>query len=72
MATKTFDVDVAVVGGGPGGLAAAAAIEAAFGKESTVKVRVNSTPTVCIVGVFACLITELKPDLILIRRCMRV
>ena len=72
MATKTFDVDVAVVGGGPGGLAAAAAIAAAFGKESTVKVRVNSIPIVCIVDTFACLLTKLKPHSILIRRCMRV
>ena len=61
MATKTFDVDVAVVGGGPGGLAAAAAIAAAFGKESTVKVRVNSIQTVCIVGVLACLLNKNKP-----------
>ena len=39
MALKQFDVDVAVVGGGPGGLAAAAAIGSAFGTDTTVKVR---------------------------------
>ena len=39
MAMKQFDVDVAVVGGGPGGLAAAAAIGSAFGTDTTVKVR---------------------------------
>lgn len=39
MALKQFDVDVAVVGGGPGGLAAAAAIASAFGTDTTVKVR---------------------------------
>ncbi|KAA6422787.1 MAG: Zeaxanthin epoxidase [Trebouxia sp. A1-2] len=35
---KQFDVDVAVVGGGPGGLAAAAAIGSAFGTDTTVKI----------------------------------
>jgi len=35
MALKQFDVDVAVVGGGPGGLAAAAAIGSAFGTDTT-------------------------------------
>ena len=69
---KTFDVDVAVVGGGPGGLAAAAAIEAAFGGESTVKVRVNSISTVCSVGVFVCSLTNKKAHSILIRRYTRV
>ncbi|KAL0030448.1 hypothetical protein WJX79_005879 [Trebouxia sp. C0005] len=38
MAMKQFDVDVAVVGGGPGGLAAAAAIGSAFGTDTTVKI----------------------------------
>ena len=47
MAMKNFDVDVAVVGGGPGGLAAAAAIDAAFGGESTVKVRGQQHSRLC-------------------------
>ena len=33
------EVDVAVVGGGPGGLATAAALKAAFGDEMRIKVR---------------------------------
>lgn len=40
LASKHYDVDIAVVGGGPGGLAAAAAITSAFGDDQTVKVRI--------------------------------
>jgi len=45
MALKQFEVDVAVVGGGSGGLAAAAAITSAFGTDATVKVRSKWLPT---------------------------
>lgn len=45
MALKQFEVDVAVVGGGPGGLAAAAAITSAFGTDTTVKVRSKRHPS---------------------------
>ena len=38
MCARAPDVDVAVVGGGPGGLAAAAAIKSALGADATVKV----------------------------------
>ena len=38
-AKATFDVDVAVVGGGPGGLATAAAIHAACNQDITVEVQ---------------------------------
>ncbi len=38
-AKTTFDVDVAVVGGGPGGLATAAAIHAACHKDVRVEVQ---------------------------------
>ena len=37
--TADHDIDVAVVGGGPGGLATAAAILSAFGQHIRVKVR---------------------------------
>lgn len=38
------DIDVAVVGGGPGGLAIAAAVLSAFGQRIRVKVRQQETP----------------------------
>ncbi len=38
-ASRKETVDVAVVGGGPGGLATAAAIISAFGGSASVKVR---------------------------------
>lgn len=38
-------VDVAVVGGGPGGLATAAAVRSAFGKHVGVKVRQHGSQT---------------------------
>ena len=38
-AKATFDVDIAVVGGGPGGLATAAAIHAACNQDVTVEVQ---------------------------------
>lgn len=38
-ASREETVDVAVVGGGPGGLATAAAIISAFGDNASVKVR---------------------------------
>ena len=38
-ASREETVDVAVVGGGPGGLATAAAVVSAFGDSASVKVR---------------------------------
>ena len=38
-AKTTFDVDIAVVGGGPGGLATAAAIHAACNEDVRVEVQ---------------------------------
>lgn len=45
-ASREETVDVAVVGGGPGGLATAAAIISAFGDNASVKVRrLSDSPT---------------------------
>lgn len=38
-AKPTFDVDIAVVGGGPGGLATAAAVHAACNEDVSVEVQ---------------------------------
>ncbi len=61
MASKQFDVDVAVVGGGPGGLAAAAAIGSAFGTDTTVKVGRSGILAAC--RVHACLLISHGPIL---------
>ena len=37
--TAELDIDVAVIGGGPGGLTSAAAVLSAFGQRICVKVR---------------------------------
>ena len=62
MCAKAPDVDVAVVGGGPGGLAAAAAIRSALGAETTVRVTtVNPEEVELELAVYLC--TKLTPNI---------
>ena len=62
MCAKAPDVDVAIVGGGPGGLAAAAAIRSALGAETTVRVTtVNPEEVELELAVYLC--TKLTPNI---------